>query len=192
MNTQSLIEMIQTRVKKILICQNEINLLNQHAKQGTIPKSFSHSNFPVPFLIDDRKFIAEYDRMISEWQIGLCSFVLNYLENDCKQVLEKEIDELQQAIKSRSSYDEISHQVLDMYDSETKLLKSEFDKAFTLATKTKKNAYIDIFKNDLKIKNRITIMIRNPEIEKVGSDLIIFFIHFYFIRNCNLVFGQHR
>ena len=163
--------MIQLRVKKILICQNEINVLNQHTKQGTQPKNLTHSNFPIPFLIDDRKFIVEYDRMISEWQAQLSSFILNYLENDCKQVLEREIDEIQQAIKSisRSSYDEISHHVLDMYDSETKQLKNQFDKAFSLTTKAKKNAYMDIFKNDLKNKNRITIRIRNPEQEKVSK-----------------------
>ena len=152
-DSNDLYEMIRIRIVKILICKNEMKKLKLHTKQKTTPKQLFYSNFPYPFVKNDKKFIAAYDRLIGKAQIDIMDFIINYLDKECKLVLEKEIEELKAALRVLNfTEDDIYDTISLMYDNEAKNLKENFEKSLAKAAKIKNQTYSDMLKLKLKSK----------------------------------------
>ena len=152
-DSNDLYEMIRCRIVKILICKNEIKKLKLHTKQRTTPKQLFYSNFPYPFVKNDKKFIAAYDRLISKAQLDIMDFIINYLDKECKLVLEKEIEELKAALRVLNfTEDDIYDTISLMYDNEAKSLKEIFDRSLTKAAKIKNQTFSELLKLKLKSK----------------------------------------
>lgn len=175
MTQDGLYNMIRYRAKKILICQHEMKLLKIHIKQNTTPIKLSHTNFPYPFLIDDMKFTVAYDKLVSKTQVEIMEFVIKYLETQCVQMLESEIDETVGAIRCTTGMndDEISQQIFEIYEVETQKLKDQFTKDLSKASRMRKTVFEDLLKKKIRNRRMLKIKIKTLEPERVRNNYFI-------------------
>ena len=165
--------MIRNRARKILICNHEIKLLRLHIRQRTVPLALLSQNFPYPLLNDNIKFTADYDKLISKVQVEIMELLISYLENDCKQLLENEINEISEALRqvTRQSVDEIAAQLDEIYEAEMKLIIKKFDKSLERESRIKRISFTSLLQKKLKKNNQlssVSLRVRKDENEIDG------------------------
>lgn len=177
---ETLITMIRTRANKILIIDHEIKLLRTHIRQRTVPLALLSQNFPYPLLNEDIKFTADYDKLIGKLQVEIMELVIRYLDTDCKQSLENEINELSAALRQvmRVSVDEVSERLDEIYETEMRMLARKFEKDMDRASRIKRVSFTSLLQKKLKKKKPVKIKI--PVVEK---DRVSYFFEINFFRD---------
>jgi hypothetical protein len=116
-------EFIGTLFHKLARYENHLNVFNLHLNNKTTPSALFYNKFSQPFFTDIPDFVADYNKLILEFQIAVMKLIVKYLEmrvslikskliaikqnlamnNPNKASLDKEIDDLNESIKSSLS-----------------------------------------------------------------------------------------
>lgn len=155
-NNVNYVAKVHNLYNKKLRFEHHQKIFETHLNNKTTPRTLNHTNFPIPFLQDDEKWINSYNELIEKIQVQILEFNQKMI-NDRISELNEEIGQIKIKMQNNSDYNDLNIEKLfeDIkIEKENKLLKYFNRKDEQLKRLTVSKFTVRDLKNNRNIKNK--------------------------------------
>ncbi len=137
-----LLNLANYRINKRIIYDNHIKIFNHHlnsmeSNDKTTPKQLWPNRFPYPFLVDNDKYLDEYDILITKMQRMIMDFNIKFITDNILTDLDSQIDQIKIAIASIKSTNKAVKYIQRIHKENNDKLKDSLDNKYFKALRYK-------------------------------------------------------
>ena len=137
-----LLNLANYRINKRIIYENHIKIFNHHlnsmeSNDKTTPKQLWPNRFPYPFLVDNEKYLDEYDILITKMQKMIMDFNIKFITDNILTDLDLQLDQIKIAIASIKSTNKATKYIQNIHKENNNKLKDSLDNKYFKALRYK-------------------------------------------------------
>jgi hypothetical protein len=137
-----LLNLANYRINKRIIYDNHIKIFNHHlnsmeSNDKTTPKQLWPNRYPYPFLVDNEKYLDEYDILITKMQKMIMDFNIKFITDNILTDLDSQLDQIKIAIASIKSTNKATKYIQNIHKENNNKLKDSLDNKYFKALRYK-------------------------------------------------------